>query len=132
MDEEDLFNPEYVDVERVLDRGESIEPVSTQNTAASATCTCPAGAQSTAAAAAAEGAQSQSQMQMQMQQTPQMQKVVYYLVKWRSLPYEDSTWELPADVDPQRVREWEALLRAPSPDECKMVLPRFYYSQVPL
>ncbi|KAA3674558.1 chromodomain-helicase-DNA-binding protein 7, partial [Paragonimus westermani] len=32
--------------------------------------------------------------------------VTYYLVKWRSLPYEDATWELAQDVDPAKVKEF--------------------------
>ena len=30
----------------------------------------------------------------------------HYLVKWRSLPYEDCTWELEADVDPLKIKEF--------------------------
>ncbi|KAL3319911.1 choline dehydrogenase 6 [Cichlidogyrus casuarinus] len=30
--------------------------------------------------------------------------VTYYLVKWKCLPYEDSTWELAQDVDPNKVK----------------------------
>jgi len=33
--------------------------------------------------------------------------VVYYLVKWCSLPYEDSTWELKEDVDEGKVAEFK-------------------------
>ncbi|BHF69630.1 choline dehydrogenase 7 [Sparganum proliferum] len=32
--------------------------------------------------------------------------ISYYLVKWRSLPYEDATWELAEDVDPSKVKEF--------------------------
>ncbi|CAH8678580.1 unnamed protein product [Schistosoma rodhaini] len=32
--------------------------------------------------------------------------VTYYLVKWRSLAYEDATWELSQDVDPTKVKEF--------------------------
>ncbi|GCC43975.1 hypothetical protein chiPu_0028174, partial [Chiloscyllium punctatum] len=35
--------------------------------------------------------------------------VVYYLVKWCSLPYEDSTWELKEDVDEAKIEEFERL-----------------------
>uniref|UniRef100_A0A4W4DXN8 DNA helicase n=1 Tax=Electrophorus electricus TaxID=8005 RepID=A0A4W4DXN8_ELEEL len=35
--------------------------------------------------------------------------VVYYLVKWCSLPYEDSTWELKEDVDQSKIEEFEQL-----------------------
>nr|CAH8876431.1 unnamed protein product [Trichobilharzia regenti] len=32
--------------------------------------------------------------------------VTYYLVKWRSLAYEDATWEMSQDVDPAKVKEF--------------------------
>ncbi|KAA0719516.1 Chromodomain-helicase-DNA-binding protein 8 [Triplophysa tibetana] len=35
--------------------------------------------------------------------------VVYYLVKWGSLPYEDSTWELKEDVDGGKVEEFRKI-----------------------
>ncbi|MBZ3875144.1 Chromodomain-helicase-DNA-binding protein 9 [Sciurus carolinensis] len=35
--------------------------------------------------------------------------VIYYLVKWCSLPYEDSTWELKEDVDLAKIEEFEQL-----------------------
>uniref|UniRef100_A0A4W3KAU6 Chromodomain helicase DNA binding protein 9 n=1 Tax=Callorhinchus milii TaxID=7868 RepID=A0A4W3KAU6_CALMI len=38
--------------------------------------------------------------------------VVYYLVKWCSLPYEDSTWELKEDVDQSKIEEFERLQQA--------------------
>ena len=34
---------------------------------------------------------------------------MHYLVKWCSLPYEESTWELEEDVDPAKVKEFESL-----------------------
>ncbi|CAB1339205.1 unnamed protein product [Coregonus sp. 'balchen'] len=42
-------------------------------------------------------------------------EVVYYLVKWCSLPYEDSTWELKGDVDQSKIEEFEQL-QAARPD----------------
>ncbi|CAL8099894.1 unnamed protein product [Calicophoron daubneyi] len=39
--------------------------------------------------------------------------VTYYLVKWRSLPYEDATWELAQDVDPAKVKEFLRLRQPP-------------------
>uniref|UniRef100_A0A2I3H137 Chromodomain helicase DNA binding protein 6 n=1 Tax=Nomascus leucogenys TaxID=61853 RepID=A0A2I3H137_NOMLE len=36
-------------------------------------------------------------------------EVTHYLVKWCSLPYEESTWELEEDVDPAKVKEFESL-----------------------
>ncbi|XP_051984358.1 chromodomain-helicase-DNA-binding protein 7-like isoform X1 [Xyrauchen texanus] len=69
MDDEP-FNPDYVEVDRVLDVSESTdengEPVS------------------------------------------------LYLVKWCSLPYEDSTWELKADIDEGKIEEFKrVMLRDP-------------------
>ena len=40
----------------------------------------------------------------------------HYLVKWRSLTYEDCTWELEADVDPIRIKEYERW-KDPPPEE---------------
>ncbi len=87
-------------MERVLDRSESAEAVSAPSECTQSTP--PTGADGNG--------------------TPHVQKVVYYLVKWRSLQFEDSSWELPSDVDPERIREWETLQRPPNPDDCKLVL----------
>lgn len=54
-----------------------------------------------------------------------LQEVVYYLVKWCSLPYEDSTWELKDDVDQSKIEEFEQL-QAVKPDSRRVV------SHVPL
>ncbi|KAF4089766.1 hypothetical protein AMELA_G00070590 [Ameiurus melas] len=35
--------------------------------------------------------------------------VIYYLVKWCSLPYEDATWELKEDVDEGKVEEFKRI-----------------------
>ena len=58
--EEEYFNPDYVEVDRVLEKSVTVDPASDQ-------------------------------------------EVVHYLVKWRGLPYEDSTWEIEADVDKTKV-----------------------------
>lgn len=42
-----------------------------------------------------------------------LQEVTHYLVKWCSLPYEESTWELQEDVDPVKIREFEKLKKIP-------------------
>lgn len=39
--------------------------------------------------------------------------MTHYLVKWCSLPYEESTWELQEDVDPVKIREFEELKKIP-------------------
>lgn len=41
--------------------------------------------------------------------SPPHQPVIYYLVKWCSLPYEDSTWELKEDVDEGKVCEFKRI-----------------------
>ena len=38
------------------------------------------------------------------------QPVTHYLVKWCSLPYEDSTWELRQDIDQAKIEEFEQLM----------------------
>lgn len=38
-----------------------------------------------------------------------VQMVTLYLVKWCSLPYEDSTWELKADIDQSKIEEYESI-----------------------
>merc|ERR1711892_500067 len=62
--DEEPFNPDYVEVDRVLDFSEHTDPVTNVTTK-------------------------------------------HYLVKWRSLPYEDCTWELEADVDPIKIKDFE-------------------------
>uniref|UniRef100_A0A8B9FEJ5 Chromodomain helicase DNA binding protein 6 n=1 Tax=Amazona collaria TaxID=241587 RepID=A0A8B9FEJ5_9PSIT len=63
--DEDLFNPDYVEVDRILEVAHTKDPDTGE--------------------------------------------VTHYLVKWCSLPYEESTWELEEDVDPGKIREFEAL-----------------------
>ncbi|XP_054656461.1 chromodomain-helicase-DNA-binding protein 7 isoform X2 [Dunckerocampus dactyliophorus] len=64
MDDEP-FNPDYVEVDRVLDVSESTDENG--------------------------------------------ETVSLYLVKWCSLPYEDSTWELKADIDQSKIEEFERI-----------------------
>uniref|UniRef100_A0A3B4G4X6 Chromodomain helicase DNA binding protein 7 n=1 Tax=Pundamilia nyererei TaxID=303518 RepID=A0A3B4G4X6_9CICH len=64
MDDEP-FNPDYVEVDRVLDVSESTDENG--------------------------------------------ETVTLYLVKWCSLPYEDSTWELKADIDQSKIDEFERI-----------------------
>uniref|UniRef100_A0A8C8JS73 DNA helicase n=1 Tax=Oncorhynchus tshawytscha TaxID=74940 RepID=A0A8C8JS73_ONCTS len=64
MDDEP-FNPDYVEVDRVLDVSESTDENG--------------------------------------------EPVKLYLVKWCSLPYEDITWELKADIDQAKIDEFEAV-----------------------
>uniref|UniRef100_A0A673Y650 Chromodomain helicase DNA binding protein 8 n=1 Tax=Salmo trutta TaxID=8032 RepID=A0A673Y650_SALTR len=62
QEEEEAFNPDYVEVDRILDESNSVDKDNGE-------------------------------------------PVVYYLVKWCSLPYEDATWELREDVDEDKVEE---------------------------
>uniref|UniRef100_W5MKR0 Chromodomain helicase DNA binding protein 6 n=1 Tax=Lepisosteus oculatus TaxID=7918 RepID=W5MKR0_LEPOC len=68
--DEDLFNPDYIEVDRVL------EVAHTKDTETG-------------------------------------EEVTHYLVKWCSLSYEESTWELREDVDPGKIREFEEIRRIP-------------------
>ena len=72
-----MFNPDYVEVERVLDVSETMDPITEE-------------------------------------------KTIHYLVKWRLLPYEDSTWELDSDVDKTKVEDFMKL-RLPPPEEERQV-----------
>ncbi|XP_072357655.1 chromodomain-helicase-DNA-binding protein 8-like isoform X4 [Scyliorhinus torazame] len=64
--DEDLFNPDYIEVDRLLEESHSVDKDNGE-------------------------------------------PVVYYLVKWCSLAYEDSTWELKEDVDEGKIEEFERL-----------------------
>merc|ERR1711915_1139664 len=74
--EEDSFNPDYIEVDRILDCTESVEP-----------------------------------------ETKRVVK--HYLVKWKSLPYEDCTWEVEEDVDAIRVDQYLTFCDAPPKNEWK-------------
>ncbi|XP_028624979.1 chromodomain-helicase-DNA-binding protein 7 isoform X3 [Grammomys surdaster] len=64
--EDDLFNPDYVEVDRIMDFARSTDD--------------------------------------------RGEPVIHYLVKWCSLPYEDSTWELRQDIDQAKIEEFEKLM----------------------
>ena len=49
----------------------------------------------------------------------QSRKVKHYLVKWRALPYEDSTWELEDDLDPIKVEQFWRFRKPPPKSEWK-------------
>lgn len=51
-----------------------------------------------------------------------LQPVTLYLVKWCSLPYEDSTWELKADTDQAKIEEFERVM-AREPGLTRVVRP---------
>ncbi|XP_062936209.1 chromodomain-helicase-DNA-binding protein 7 isoform X1 [Cynocephalus volans] len=64
--EDELFNPDYVEVDRIMDFARSTDD--------------------------------------------RGEPVTHYLVKWCSLPYEDSTWELRQDIDQVKIEEFEKLM----------------------
>ncbi|XP_013394879.1 chromodomain-helicase-DNA-binding protein 8 isoform X2 [Lingula anatina] len=74
FDEDDLFNPDYAEVDRVLCKSVVTDP----NT----------GEEST-----------------------------HYLVKWQSLPYEESTWELEQDVDRNKIQMYNKFNRPLTEEE---------------
>uniref|UniRef100_A0A8C0H2X4 Chromodomain helicase DNA binding protein 8 n=1 Tax=Chelonoidis abingdonii TaxID=106734 RepID=A0A8C0H2X4_CHEAB len=78
-EDEEPFNPDYVEVDRILDESHSVDKDNGE-------------------------------------------PVIYYLVKWCSLPYEDSTWELKEDVDEGKVREFKRI-QARSPGRGAWVPP---------
>lgn len=52
-----------------------------------------------------------------------VQTVTLYLVKWCSLAYEDSTWELKADIDQSKIEEYERIVaRTPSTKKVASIL----------
>ncbi|OXB66726.1 hypothetical protein ASZ78_005701 [Callipepla squamata] len=64
--DDELFNPDYVEIDRILDFSRSTDDNG--------------------------------------------EPVTHYLVKWCSLPYEDSTWELKQDIDQAKIEEFEKLM----------------------
>ncbi|XP_032220278.1 chromodomain-helicase-DNA-binding protein 8 isoform X2 [Nematostella vectensis] len=80
--EEDSFNPDYVEVDRVLDMSTGMD----HNTG---------------------------------------EPITHFLVKWRSLPYEESTWEVKADVEESKIQQFYKL-REPPPLPQRQFRPRPY------
>lgn len=39
--------------------------------------------------------------------------MTHYLVKWCSLSYEEATWELQEDLDPEKIKEFEEIQKLP-------------------
>lgn len=74
--EEEPFNPDYIEVDRILDVSEVTDPL-----------------------------------------TGKTNK--NYLVKWKSLPYEESTWELEDDIDTQKVANYFKFNKPPPKDQWK-------------
>ncbi|KAK3733995.1 hypothetical protein QZH41_009861 [Actinostola sp. cb2023] len=69
--EDEPYNPDYVEVDRVLDVSTGVDQHSGE-------------------------------------------PITHYLVKWRSLPYEDSTWEVETDVEEAKVKEFYKLRELPT------------------
>ena len=44
----------------------------------------------------------------------------HYLVKWRSLPYDESTWELSQDIDQDKIQAFLRVNDPPPEDERKV------------
>ncbi|KAI4826423.1 hypothetical protein KUCAC02_029871, partial [Chaenocephalus aceratus] len=68
--DEDLFNPDYVEVDRVLEVAVTTD-------------------------------------------TETGEEVTHYLVKWCGLSYEEATWELQEDLDPEKIKEFERIQKLP-------------------
>uniref|UniRef100_A0A673GM85 Chromodomain-helicase-DNA-binding protein 6-like n=1 Tax=Sinocyclocheilus rhinocerous TaxID=307959 RepID=A0A673GM85_9TELE len=81
--DEDLFNPDYIEVDRVLEIAITTD-------------------------------------------TETGEEVTHYLVKWCSLSYEESTWELQEDVDPVKIREFEDLKEIPEIKHVERPLPEHW------
>ncbi|XP_029007835.1 chromodomain-helicase-DNA-binding protein 6 isoform X2 [Betta splendens] len=69
--DDDLFNPDYVEVDRVLEVAVTTD-------------------------------------------TETGEEVTHYLVKWCSLSYEEATWELQEDLDPEKIKEFEQIQKLPA------------------
>ncbi|XP_076003529.1 chromodomain-helicase-DNA-binding protein 6 isoform X3 [Genypterus blacodes] len=69
--DEDLFNPDYIEVDRVLEVAVTTD-------------------------------------------TETGEEVTHYLVKWCSLSYEEATWELQEDLDPEKIKEFELIQKLPA------------------
>lgn len=50
---------------------------------------------------------------------PRMRTVRHFLVKWRGLPYEESTWELEDDLDVSKIEQFYRFRICPSKDKWK-------------
>ncbi|XP_069777518.1 chromodomain-helicase-DNA-binding protein 7 isoform X4 [Narcine bancroftii] len=82
--EDEPFNPDYVEVDRILDVSHSIDKDSGE-------------------------------------------PVTHYLVKWCSLPYEESTWELKLDTDQVKIEEFQQLqAMKPRTEHTERPLPEFW------
>lgn len=74
--DDEPFNPDYIEVERILDMSENQDPAN--NTV-----------------------------------------VKHYLVKWKSMQYEDSTWELEEDIDVDKIKQYKIFNEIPPREKWK-------------
>ncbi|XP_045520347.1 chromodomain-helicase-DNA-binding protein 7-like [Pieris brassicae] len=74
--DDEPFNPDYVEAERILDMSENQDPGSST-------------------------------------------VVKHYLVKWKSLQYEDSTWELEEDIDVDKILQYKVFSELPPKEKWK-------------
>lgn len=74
--DDEPFNPDYIEVERILDMSENEDPANNS-------------------------------------------VVKHYLVKWKSLQYEDSTWELEEDIDVDKIKQYKIFSEIPPKDQWK-------------
>ena len=77
MDEDELFNPDYVEVDRVIDMKTSTDVTTGEET-------------------------------------------TLYLVKWRSLSYDECTWELAQDIDTEKIQAFLHVKDLPPENERKV------------
>uniref|UniRef100_A0A8C9YR36 Chromodomain helicase DNA binding protein 8 n=1 Tax=Sander lucioperca TaxID=283035 RepID=A0A8C9YR36_SANLU len=75
QEDEEAFNPDYLEADRILDVSHSVDKDNVKY----------------------------------FLSLFSLQPVIYYLVKWCSLPYEDATWELKEDVDEGKVEEFKKI-----------------------
>ncbi|XP_074646816.1 chromodomain-helicase-DNA-binding protein 8-like isoform X2 [Tubulanus polymorphus] len=80
QDEDELFNADYIEVDRILEKAITIDPVTDE-------------------------------------------EVTHYMVKWQSLAYEDSTWELEQDVPNTKIEAYERYCHPP-PEEDRHAIAR--------
>lgn len=94
LQEEEPFNPDYVEVDRILDVSHSVDKDNGEVGGPDLVRTLV-----------------DIRLSTKFTLTPfcPLQNVIYYLVKWCSLPYEDATWELNEDVDEGKVEEFRKI-----------------------
>lgn len=98
LQEEEPFNPDYVEVDRILDVSHSVDKDNGEVGGKTDVCFC-----------LDERLVFSKFTLINYYPPPPFQNVIYYLVKWCSLPYEDATWELNEDVDEGKVEEFRKI-----------------------